>query len=281
MRAATVLTLVICAGCAARPADRSSIVPRLLVIDPAATTIPHAPGDELTVATYNVHGLRDRDGVRRDLASMDDVDVWCFQEFPPSARLEEIVTLGRWHAAIAEVNPGEAQVIASRLPLTDVGVWPLDDRGAKRRAALVARASVSGRSVLVVNTDHEPSFFALRDGNTFQTRRLAERLRAGGPEPTVVGGDFNCAGSLWRFRGNDAHVARVDSTLNEVGFVAPAAREATYRWGLIRSRVDRVYARGLVPLDEGVASDARGSDHRPAWRRFALRNEISATRPAQ
>ena len=242
----------------------------------------------LTVATYNVHGLRNCAGVRRDLAALDDVLVWCQQEVPHAdgREIESILPPGAWHVAAIPVNPDpkrhawEAQVIASRFPIERVDVWPLDDRGAKRRVALAAQIDVGGHPVLVVNTDHEPSMLAWRDGNTLQARQLAERVRACGSEIVIVAGDFNCAGNLFRLRGNTANVRHVDHTLAGAGLTPLATSGPTFRSGLLRSRLDRIYARGLNLIGGAVAASSRGSDHFPVWGRFAFLNS-SATSQRQ
>ena len=172
----------------------------------------------------------------------------------------------------------ESQVIASRFPIERVDVWPLDDRGAKRRVALTARIDVAGRTVLVVNTDHEPSMFAWRDGNRRQARRLADRVWACGNEFVIVAGDFNCAGNLFRLRGNTANVRHVDHALAGAGLTPLATTGPTYRSGLIRSRLDRIYARGLNLIDGAVATTSRGSDHFPVWGRLAFRDETATSR---
>jgi endonuclease/exonuclease/phosphatase family metal-dependent hydrolase len=242
--------------------------------------------DSLTVATYNVHGLRNRAGVRRDLAALDDVLVWCLQEVPYAGdrELESILPPGAWHVAVIPVNRDakrrqwESQVIASRFPIGRVGVWPLDDRGAKRRVALAAQIDVGGRTVRVVNTDHEPSMLAWRDGNTLQAQRLAERVRTCSEEFVIVAGDFNCAGNLFRLRGNTANVRHVDHTLAGAGLTPLATTEPTFRSGLLRSRLDRIYARGMQPVAGAIASASRGSDHFPVWGRFAFRDSAATSR---
>jgi endonuclease/exonuclease/phosphatase family metal-dependent hydrolase len=242
--------------------------------------------DSLIVATYNVHGLRNRAGVRRDLAALDDVLVWCLQEVPyaDDRQIESILPPGTWHVAVIPVNHDakrrawEAQVIASRFPLKLVDVWPLDDHGAKRRVALAAQIDVGGHPILVVNTDHEPSMLAWRDGNTLQARRLADRVRECGDKFIIVAGDFNCAGNLYRLRGNTAHVRLIDDTLARAGLAPLETTGCTFRSGLVRSRLDRVYARGMQPVAGAVAVASSGSDHFPVRVRFAFRDAAATSR---
>ncbi len=235
------------------------------------------PGS-LTVATYNVHGLRDAAGVKRDLAALDEVLLWCLQEVPYVGQgdIDLILPPGSWHVAIIPVNHDaktrqwEAQVIASRFPMDGVEVWPLDEGGAKRRVALAALMKIDGRRVLVANTDHEPSFLAWRDGNAVQTRRLAGCLSECDEEIVIVAGDFNCSGNLFCLRSNAAHVRQVDDALGRVGFTPLATKGSTFRSGLVRARLDRVYSRGATPVAGAIATTSRGSDHLPVSARFTL-----------
>ena len=237
------------------------------------------PSDSLTLATYNVHGLRNADGVRRDLAALDEVDVWCLQEvaYVDEERLASVLPPGRWYVAVAAVNRDpktsqwEAQVIASRLPLDDVEIWPIDEGDAKRRVALTAHIDVGGgHRVRVVNADHQPSLIAWPDRNAMQVRRLAERLRAYGDDAAIVAGDFNCSGNLLRMRSNGAHVRQVDETLGDVGFSPVSTTGPTFKSSIVQLRLDRIYVRGAVVIAGSVATTSRGSDHRAVWARIAF-----------
>ena len=285
LRILLAIAVFTCTGCAARP--RSPLQPPVAFTVRAGDVSAHIrDASSLTVATYNVPGLRNRTGVRRDLAALDHVLVWCLQEVPyaDDREIESILPPGTWQVAVIPVNRDpkrrqwESQVIASRFPIERVDVWPLDDGRAKRRVALTAQIDVAGRTVLVVNTDHEPSMLAWRDGNTRQARRLAERVRTCGEDVAIVAGDFNCAGNLFRLRGNTGNVRHVDHTLAGAGLIPLATTGPTFRSGLIRSRLDRIYARGLNLIDGAVATTSRGSDHFPVWGRFAFRDETATSR---
>lgn len=269
--------LIGCVGCASRTPAPESLA-NVLEHTTRADELP-LPSDALTVATYNVHGLLQRDAILRDLAALDRVNIWCLQEYRylRGVEIETILPPGRWYVATIPLNraPGpsevwEAQVIASRFPIESIQVWPLDDVGIKRRVALVARVNVNGRCVLVVNTDHEPSFFAVRDGNTVQVRRLAEHLRECADESVIVAGDFNCAASLLRLSSNSGHVRRIDAAMAGAGFSPATPPGATFRSGPLRTHIDRIYVRQVV-LDRGaIATTAKGSDHFPVWTRVTL-----------
>ena len=258
MRILLAIALFACSGCVARPrAPLQRPVEFSVRADQASAQVRDA--GTLTVATYNVHGLRNRAGVRRDLAALDDVLVWCLQEVPyaDDREIESILPPGMWHVALIPVNrhatrrEWESQVIASRFPLKRIDVWPLDDRGPKRRVALAARIDLGGRTVLVVNTDHEPSMLTWRDRNTLQAQRL---------------------------RGNSANVRLIDHALAHGRLEPPATTGCTFRSGLLRSRLDRIYARGLQPLAGEIAANACGSDHLPVWGRFIFGDSTATLR---
>ena len=144
-----------------------------------------------------------------------------------------------------------------------------------------------GRAVLIVNTDHEPSMLAWRSGNAAQTRRLVEHLRdCCDGASVVVAGDFNCSGNVYRLIGNGTHVRRTDAALTACGFVPLEHDGPTFRSGLVRARLDRIYARNLRAADGGLTTTSRGSDHLPVWGRFELtpvvaKGAISGTASAQ
>ena len=282
------------AGAAARVSDAA--IPALQTLSLGAGRAPAGgDGGALVVGTFNVRWLDDRAGVRRAVAALPRVNVWCFQEVRVRgddtaavvAALGPVLPAGRWHVAAARVNrlreigsdDWEAQAVVSRFPIEAAGGWPLDASGAKRRMALVAQLDVGGRAVCVVNTDHEPSFFSGRDGNRRQVGRLVERLEgwvaeepagdttAAAGRCVVVAGDFNCAGNLWRGYGNGEHVVRVDRALAPLGLrpAAPRARAATFNAWPLWLRLDRVYVRGARVTRSGVGRVGGGSDHVPVW----------------
>jgi endonuclease/exonuclease/phosphatase family metal-dependent hydrolase len=271
----TITAALLCVGCAAAPASREPLAkPIQQTVRPSQSS---QPSPLLTVGTYNVHGLQRADAVRNDLAKLDHVTVWCLQEYPHASggEAERILPPGRWYVATIPVNceprhprEWEAQVIASRFPIERVEVWPLDNGGAKRRVALAVRVDVNGRKVLVVNTDHEPSMFAWRNGNALQVKRLTEHLHNCGDEPVVVAGDFNCSASLFRLSSNTSHVRQVNAAMANVGFAPATARGATFHFGIARANVDRIYVRNLSPDAGAIDSTAAGSDHFPVWSRF-------------
>jgi endonuclease/exonuclease/phosphatase family metal-dependent hydrolase len=282
MKLLLAITFLTCSGCAVTKRDRSR-PPMLPVVQfvvqggnaPRQSPVP----DSVTVATYNVHGLRNAAGVRRDLAALNEIDVLCLQEvaYVDEEWLAAVLPAGRWYVAVAAVNRDpktskwEAHVIASRLPLENVEVWPIDEADVKRRVALAARVDVGGgRRVRVVNVDHQPSLIAWQDRNALQVRRLAERLGACDEEAVIVAGDFNCSGNLLRMRSNSAQVRQVDDALAGIGFSPVRATGPTFKSGIVHLRLDRIYVRGAAVVAGSIATTSRGSDHRPVWARIAI-----------
>jgi endonuclease/exonuclease/phosphatase family metal-dependent hydrolase len=284
-RAFTITAMLLCVGCTTAPASREALaepIQRRIRAHELATP----PSSVLTVATYNVHGLQEVNAIRTDLAKLDHVTVWCLQEFTHASggEAERVLPPGRWYVATIPLNRDprhprewEAQVIASRFPIERVDVWPLDDAGAKRRVALAARVDVNGCPVLVVNTDHEPSMFAWRNGNAVQVKRLVEHLRRCDEDAVIVAGDFNCSASLFRLTGNTAHARRVDAAMANAGFAPAGAAGTTFHSGIIRSHVDRIYVRGLSREAGAIDTTATGSDHFPVWSRFGADAVPSST----
>ena len=284
------LPLIIAGGCATytttvEPVPRPDelVLREILAADVSAKTC-------LTAASYNLNRLADRERIRADLAARGDVDIWCFQEMPfdehafdgegTGARslLEGLLPSGRWYTVTIRVNrlsesisnAWEAQVIASRYPMDGIEVWELDASGPKRRAALIARLAVAGRTLLVVNTDHEPSFLACRNGNARQAAQLRSRLVLAPEQHVLVAGDFNCSGRLLGGYGNSAHIQRLDRMFADAGMVAVDLDKATFRAWPLSLRLDRIYVRGLEVIQSKVDNTCSGSDHLPVWCRVQL-----------
>lgn len=244
----------------------------------------------LTIATYNVHWLIERDKIRADLARRGDADMWLFQEMRLtlealdgdgiSARslLENLMPPGLWQVAVVRVNrlreensvDWEAQIIASRLRLESVQVWELDAVRPKRRVALAARVRLGEDTLIVVNTDHAPSFLPLRSANDFEVDQLCQRLVQSPQGRMLVAGDFNCSGRLFGLVGNDTHVRRLDRTLANAGMAPVDLAAPTFEAWPLSLRLDRIYSRGVRVIAAGVDDAATGSDHRPVWCRLEL-----------
>lgn len=306
MTAFMALTAALAAGCRSQAPAAFALTAQAYEIHVDANALdgagaaPATADQDVVVATYNVYGMAQPEALRTDLASLASVDVWALQEVPvPRLRdredaqdadldaryqqafrksLRKVLPPGTWHVRAVAVNPFspggrscDGQVIASRLPIRESAVWPLGGAG-KRRVALVVVIDSGVKSpagaadtVAIVNTDHEPSFFSPAAGNDAQVARLLEHL-AKRDHPTIVAGDFNPTGQLWRLRSHPQDVARLRSAMTRAGFINASHDDAdTFRGFPSRLRLDHLFLRDLRWLGGGVASAARGSDHLPLW----------------
>ena len=246
---------------------------------------PVPPPGSLTFGTYNLHWLKNPEGLRRDMEVLRSVDVWAFQEVRTSdgtdgvqlaAGLSRVLPAGRWHVAVTPLNrlrelrsdDYEAQVVASRYPIRSADVWPLAARaGTKRRAALAAVLDVGGKpDLLFVNVDNEPCLMSPARHNVRQVRSLVEHLDRAGNGLAVLAGDFNTSGCVPRLVSARQDRADLRRTLAAEGF-QPAGHAAanTYRSGPYTATLDHVFVRDLPVSRHGVATAATGSDHRPVW----------------
>lgn len=244
-----------------------------------------ASSERLTVGTYNVHWLTNPRGLHEAMSALPGVNAWCLQEArvagddasDAEAALEAVLPPGRWYVAVARANrmkeigsgDWESQVIASRFPIAAMEVWPLHNpgagRGPKRRLALAAQVESPDGPVWVVNTDHEPSYFAWRDRNRAQVGALSAHLSGFSAERIVLAGDFNCVGNFWQGCGNETHARRIDERLAPMGMGAVNSTGPTFEAGPLSLRLDRMFVRGLRVQRWGVAEAHGASDHFPVW----------------
>jgi endonuclease/exonuclease/phosphatase family metal-dependent hydrolase len=290
----TIFVLAALCGCSTgHPRDLASpaTVLRSRHVIEGEPPVSASPPGSITFGSYNIHWLDDPSGVRADLARLDSVSVWAFQEARSSAadrndgspsRVVEVLPPGTWHLAWVPLNrlteihseDDEGQVIASRCPIRSAEVWELKTDGDKRRVALVAVLDVDGRAVRFVNTDHEPSIVSLARGNVRQTGSLIEalgRCEAADPMPTVVGGDFNTSGCLMRLVSGNADCAELRQRMNATGFDEAFVRKVgarTYRSSVYSGTLDHLFVRRASTLASGVDERATGSDHLPVWCRI-------------
>ena len=287
----TIFALAALCGCSAgHPRDlapAAAVLRSRHVVDGEPPVSVSPPGSA-TFGSYNIHWLDDPSDVRADLARLDSVSVWAFQEARSSpadrrngspSRVVNVLPPGTWHLAWVPLNrlteirseDDEGQVIASRHPIRSAEVWELKTDGDKRRVALAAILDVDGRAVRFVNTDHEPSIVSLARGNVRQTGSLIEalgRCEAAGPMPTVVGGDFNTSGCLMRLVSGNADCAELRKRMTAAGFDEAVVRKVgarTYRSPLYSGTLDHLFVRRASTIASGVDERATGSDHLPVW----------------
>ena len=229
---------------------------------------------DLTFGTYNLHEMKDPDGLRADLAN-SAASVWAFQEvvgFPreAGATLEKILPPGPWWILILPMNKSdgvwESQAIASRWPITWKEAWPLPTVGSKHRAALVSDLETPAGIVRLVNTDHEVSFLSFRYGSNRQVNELVGRLKDDTSERLIVVGDFNSAGHLWSLQFNSGAVAALNESMRSADAQPLSNRtadDATFRDPLIHRQVDHIFLRGFTCENWSSPKAFGGSDHLP------------------
>ncbi|MEM7681205.1 MAG: endonuclease/exonuclease/phosphatase family protein [Planctomycetota bacterium] len=250
---------------------------------------------ELSLATYNVQGLRNPRGVAHTIQALPWIDVWVFQEVnapaqkpprrvamrpsqPPDA-LRHALPPGEWHALFVPMNPAaggrawEGMAIASRMPVQETEIWTLRATSAKRRAALCAKLALpNGRSIWVVNTDHEVGVFSITpDDRQQQVDDLLEKLQspAFAKHPLALLGDFNTTGRPLRLCGASAadEVGALRESLARAGMDPLPGGDPpnTFRAFPVTYPLDHIFTRGLLAVRWGATHSYSGSDHRPLW----------------
>jgi endonuclease/exonuclease/phosphatase family metal-dependent hydrolase len=238
-----------------------------------------APSRELRVATYNISQQVYPQLLRNDIAAAD-VDVWMFQEVlvgrdSPIETVRGLLPDGEWDIAVMRVNPAadpkqvECQAIASRFPIRRTAIWPLDVQTERRRCALVAWIDLGNAELMMVNTDHEPGYFAWNVTQDRLLEALVGQLRQHPAGPMVVGGDFNSCGNFWRFRSSAIDAAHVMAMMKGEGF-SSAVPPGTISYNRAGLSLDHLFFRGVDCRQAEVIASARGSNHFPLRARIAV-----------
>ena len=258
-----------------------------------ARPTPHAPGDVLRVATYNIHkGVRGLGPAKRlEIHNLQmgveamDADIVCLQEvrlfhhreaayfdrtwfgWPEKGQAEFLAPDGyevayRTNATTKFGEHGNA--LLSRWPIGDIGHHDVSDHAFEQRGLLHVPVRWKRTEVHVVVAH----FGLMHASRVRQVDRLATFVRDHVPEgaPVLVAGDFNDWGE------------RLDASMRGHGLrrAAPAnarTRAATFPSRLPVFTLDRVYTRGLRCTSMQVPrgpSWARMSDHLPLIVELAL-----------
>lgn len=291
LNACGVICVLLVTGCCDGPvrAPREVTVHFSRHVVPADVDSPQISAPTPVFATYNVHWLQNAVDLRADLARLDFVTAWAFQEVRSTksderegspSKLCALLPPGMWYVAWVALNPlkelhrddeCEGQVIASRFPIRSADVWELHRWGQKRRIALAAVLDISGQRVLFVNTDHEPALLSLVRGNARQTRTLVEHLAAHDEYPAVVAGDFNTSGCIPRLVSARQDRAQLRMLMCRAGFSEAFDQpRRTYTAGPFTATLDHIFLRGVERITCDVDERARGSDHRPVWCRVEI-----------
>jgi endonuclease/exonuclease/phosphatase family metal-dependent hydrolase len=146
----------------------------------------------------------------------------------------------------------EGQVLASRLPILDSLLIPLQASGKKKRAALGIQVDINNKRIWILNTDHEVEVFKL--GFEDRKKQLASLLdfTARLHTPVVIMEDFNTTGDQrpTKYLSNSDEVQLTYQILKDHGFTWPHSipeNEFTYESLFINNFLDHIFLKDLKP----------------------------------
>lgn len=237
----------------------------------AQTNLP----SEVILGSYNLHGLRSAPQLKQDLAALNFVEVWAFQEVEGSfterteKAIRSILPEGTWYIHIEKVNSidsqkgiWEGQVIASKYPIDSIEVIPLKHTDEKQRVALVANfTTTANKKFQFVNTDHEVNVFSISfKDRKKQLESLVEYFKKSNSS-AVITGDFNTTGG-------DSEIKSTESILTKAKFVRSLSIDKdsyTFDKILIKKELDHFFSRGVESTLRYRYNDRQGSDHYPIY----------------
>lgn len=232
----------------------------------------------IKVGSYNLYGIRKIKELKNDLKALSQVDVWSFQEVPFSSKyplhIMDILPNGTWYiyskALNTEKNMIEGQVLASRLPILNTLLIPLQASGKKRRAALGIQININHQRTWIFNTDHEVEVFKL--GFEDRKKQLASLLDFTSRlhTPVVILGDFNTAGDQrpTKYLSSADEVQQTYQIMKDHGFTWPHSipdNEFTFESFFANNFLDHIFLKDLKPQAWNKFSERQGSDHFPIW----------------
>ncbi|MCC5876304.1 MAG: endonuclease/exonuclease/phosphatase family protein [Candidatus Sumerlaeia bacterium] len=263
------LVAVVTSGCLA-PRDRSHRFPS-----------PTEETATFTVATWNIAEKPFSPKHLEAIGQDNGIDILLLQEIMIRAE-EPLQAVEKAHPpfdakVVVPVNPAgdgmyESQAILVRGRIDEHHILPLDHVGEKQRVALLAKVDLhSGERLVVINTDHEISFFGLGPNDRqHQVNSLVGHLATLDHSlPIIVGGDFNSGGAWTRpFWGMTytREIDDIDKTLGAVDFkplFQPSHRPLTFfqpPWPVWRT-LDLFYFRDLEPVAWETRWHPHLSDH--------------------
>jgi endonuclease/exonuclease/phosphatase family metal-dependent hydrolase len=235
---------------------------------------------QITVGSYNLYGLRNSTQLRQDLAALNFVQIWAFQEVEGSFSektanaLLEILPEGKWYLHLQKVNITdekndiwEGQVIASRFPIDSVEVLPLKHTDQKERVALIANFTTpNGQKFFFTNTDHEVNMFSIDfNDRKKQLETLAthfQKLNASG----VITGDFNTTGG-------DSEIKSTEKILKKAAFTRAKPYDSdsyTFEKLFLKRELDHFFTKGVTVSPRYRYNERQGSDHFPIYMEVSL-----------
>lgn len=242
---------------------------------PVTRWAPAAPPptrpDTLRVVTFNIQFSREVDAALAELRADPDLrgaHILLLQEME-GGDVQRLARELQMHAAYIPASHHSrhdedfGNAVLSRWPLSDVlGVELPNEQpwNGQRRMAVLATAAVPGGPVRCVSVHLEVP--------TLGTRKRVEQLEAAAaavadfPGPVLLAGDFNCV------LDRDARI--LGRVLRRAGFrealgQGPTALRGLFFWKFQQGVLDRVFARGLEPVEAGAPPATAASDHLPVW----------------
>lgn len=289
-----VLGLVaILAGCYQETGPAGTWVPWDAVDGPLRPELgsPPAPrafvdGAALRVVTYNVEYGEDVVGLAAAIAGdpalagaglllVQEIESYPGEGSSRAARLAAALELGWVYAPARPEGDGtHGLAVFSPYPLENLQVMelpfvdlPISDH---RRIAVALDVRLGARTLHVVNLH--------LDTRLNVTDRIVQLRPAviDAPDQVLVGGDFNMNAYVWAegavplvpvdSLADSDQAPIIDDYMGALGFATPtAALGATQQLGPVDSRLDAIYARGLVVVPGAVERDVDESDHWPLW----------------
>jgi endonuclease/exonuclease/phosphatase family metal-dependent hydrolase len=261
------------------------LAPRLTLHEKVAL-----PSRDLTLVSYNVHfgkktaSLRDIFSSEPNLAA---ADIILFQEIehhmeeviPRAERIAE--SLG-YHCLYAPGEPKKRNgthglAILSRLPILDYEVMPLSRYKLlfRPRARIALRATLkAGDKTLHVCNIHLDLPINIKE-RIEQIKPVIEQLKTSEADAVVFAGDLNTSPVRWLSHGIPLFYSdqrrKVKSFLQENNFQASCEDgQYTFEAGLLRTRLDGIYTKGVSVLDYGIERQVDISDHKPLWVKFKI-----------
>lgn len=232
------------------------------------------------IGSYNLHGIRKIKEIKDDLKALSHIDIWAFQEVPFSneypLHIVDLLPNGTWYLYSKALNPEknmiEGQVLASRLPILNSILIPLQASGKKKRAALGIQVEINLQRTWIFNTDHEVEVFKLgfedRKKQLSSLLDFTSRLHT----PVVILGDFNTAGDQrpTKYLSSTDEVQQTYQIMKDYGFTWPHSipeNEFTFESFFANNFLDHIFLKDLKPNAWNKFADRKGSDHFPIWTR--------------
>lgn len=222
-----------------------------------------APGASLRVVSYNLKFGREVDRAIAALGQppLAGADLILMQEMDPGG-VDRIAAAHRLHWVYypGSIKMGRdwGNAILSRWPLIDDRKLLLphaDPYSDTRRIAVVARATIGGRPLLIYSTHIATPALGL-GARLDQIQTILDDV--GDATPVVIAGDFNT--------GEPGSAGQVLGLMRSRRFawVSDGARNSGSRVGFDVT-LDYVFARDLAASASGTFGGDAGSDHRPIW----------------